>query len=209
MDKNKKEAVLLKKQPLLNGAGGGTRTHPHNSINVDKSRLFSVVVNFVVNLCVFQHTDSFLYRHVLRLAARILEHILKLLDSVFRTVGAAVPSAAVPSIAGGKAPHTVAASAIAVAAHVTLCVPFAGTAVAIGHHDFVDVLDAVYKLVDDIECACIVFDIQLKNIGLFRSGGLTVLTVFLAIVVLAAVALISFAVKTVIHDAKAAKRPQD
>ena len=139
------------------GAGGGTRTHPHNSINVDKSRLFSVVVNFVVNLCVFQHTDCFLYRHVLRLAAGILEHILKLLDSVFRTVGAAVPSAAVPSIAGGKAPHTVAASAIAVAAHVTLCVPFAGTAVAIGHHDFVDVLDAVYKLVDDIECAWIQF----------------------------------------------------
>ena len=55
----------------------------------------------------------------------------------------------------------------------------------------------------------VIFDIQLKNIGLFRSGGLTVLAVFLAIVVLAAVALIAFAVKTVIHDAKSAKRPQD
>lgn len=55
----------------------------------------------------------------------------------------------------------------------------------------------------------IIFDIQLKKTGLFKSGGLTVLAVFLAIVVLAAVALIAFAVKTVIHDAKAAKRPQD
>lgn len=55
----------------------------------------------------------------------------------------------------------------------------------------------------------IIFDIQLKKTGLFKSGGLTVLTVFLAIVVIAAVALIAFAVKTVIHDAKAAKRPQD
>ena len=35
------------------------------------------------------------------------------------------------------------------------------------------------------------------------------LAVFLAIVVLAAVALIAFAVKTVIHDAKTAKSPQD
>lgn len=55
----------------------------------------------------------------------------------------------------------------------------------------------------------IIFDIQLKKTGLFKSGGLTALAVFLAIVVLAAVALIAFAVKTVIHDAKAAKRPQD
>lgn len=55
----------------------------------------------------------------------------------------------------------------------------------------------------------VIFDIQLKNTGLFRSGGLTVLTVFLAIVALAAVALIAFAIKTVAHDAKAAKRPQD
>ena len=44
---------------------------------------------------------------------------------------------------------------------------------------------------------------------MFKSGGLTVLAVFLAIVVLAAVALIAFAVKTVIHDAKAAKSPQE
>lgn len=43
---------------------------------------------------------------------------------------------------------------------------------------------------------------QLKNIGLFKSGGLTVLAVFLAIVVIAAVALIAFAVKLVIHDMK-------
>lgn len=55
----------------------------------------------------------------------------------------------------------------------------------------------------------IIFDIQLKNIGLFKSGGLTLLAVFLAIVVLAAVALIAFAVKTVIHDAKTAKSSQD
>ena len=44
---------------------------------------------------------------------------------------------------------------------------------------------------------------------MFKSGGLTVLAVFLAIVVLAAVALIAFAVKTVIHDAKTAKCPQN
>lgn len=55
----------------------------------------------------------------------------------------------------------------------------------------------------------IVVDIQLKNIGLFKSGGLTVLAVFLAIVVLAAVALIAFALKTVIHDAKTTKSPQE
>lgn len=55
----------------------------------------------------------------------------------------------------------------------------------------------------------IIVDIQLKDIGLFKSGGLTVLAVFLAIVVLAAVALIAFAVKTVIHDAKTTKSPQD
>lgn len=55
----------------------------------------------------------------------------------------------------------------------------------------------------------IIVDIQLKNIGLFKSGGLTVLAVFLAAVVLAAVALIAFAVKTVIHDAKTTKSPQD
>lgn len=45
----------------------------------------------------------------------------------------------------------------------------------------------------------IIFDIQLKNIGLFKSSGLTVLAVFLAIVVVAAIALIAFAVKTVVH----------
>ena len=55
----------------------------------------------------------------------------------------------------------------------------------------------------------VILDIQLKNIGVFKSGGLTVLAMFLAIVVLAAVALIAFAVKTVIHDAKAAKSPQE
>ena len=55
----------------------------------------------------------------------------------------------------------------------------------------------------------IIFDIQIKNMGLFQSSGLTVLAVFLAIVVLAAVALIAFAIKTVVHDAKIIKRPQD
>ena len=47
------------------------------------------------------------------------------------------------------------------------------------------------------------------NSGVFKSGGLTVLAVFLAIVVLAAVDLIAFAVKTVINDAKATKSPQE
>ena len=55
----------------------------------------------------------------------------------------------------------------------------------------------------------IIFDIQLKNIGLFRSSGLTVLAVFLAVVVLAAVALVAFALKTVVHDAKIIKTPRD
>lgn len=55
----------------------------------------------------------------------------------------------------------------------------------------------------------IIFDIQLKNMGLFQSSGLTVLAVFLAIVVVAAIALIAFAVKTVVHDAKIMKSPQD
>lgn len=55
----------------------------------------------------------------------------------------------------------------------------------------------------------IIFDIQLKNIGLFKSGSLTVLAVFLAIVVLAAVALIAAAIKTVVRDAKITKSPQD
>lgn len=54
-----------------------------------------------------------------------------------------------------------------------------------------------------------IFDVQLKNIGLFKSDGLTVLAVFLAVVVLAAVTLIAFAVKTVIHDAKTTKSPQE
>lgn len=55
----------------------------------------------------------------------------------------------------------------------------------------------------------VIFDIQLKNTGLFKSGGLTVLAVFLAIVALAAVALIAFAIKTVAHDARIIKRQKD
>lgn len=55
----------------------------------------------------------------------------------------------------------------------------------------------------------IIFDIQLRNMGLFRSSGLTVLAVFLAGVVLAAVALIAFAIKTVAHDARIIKRQKD
>lgn len=55
----------------------------------------------------------------------------------------------------------------------------------------------------------IIFDIQLKNIGLFQSGDLTVLAVVLAVVVVAAITLIAFAIKTVAHDAKIIKRPQD
>lgn len=55
----------------------------------------------------------------------------------------------------------------------------------------------------------VIFDIQLKKTGLFKSSGLTVLAVFLAIVVLAAVALIAFAIKTVAHDARIIKRQKD
>lgn len=55
----------------------------------------------------------------------------------------------------------------------------------------------------------IIFDIQLKNAGLFRPSGLTVLEVFLAVIVLVAVALVAFALKTVAHDAKIMKTPQD
>lgn len=48
----------------------------------------------------------------------------------------------------------------------------------------------------------IIFDIGLKDIGLFKSGGLTVLAVFLSITVLAALAAIAYAIKTVVRDAK-------
>ncbi len=55
----------------------------------------------------------------------------------------------------------------------------------------------------------IIFDIQLKNMGLFQTSGLTVLAVFLTIVVVAAVGMVAFAIKTVVHDAKIIKSPQD
>ena len=55
----------------------------------------------------------------------------------------------------------------------------------------------------------IIFDIQLKNIGLFQFGGSTVLAAVLGIVVVAAITLIAIAIKTVAHDAKIVKRPQD
>lgn len=55
----------------------------------------------------------------------------------------------------------------------------------------------------------IVFDIQLKNIGLFKSSGSTVLAVVLAIVIIIALTLIAFAIKTVVHDARITKRPRD
>lgn len=55
----------------------------------------------------------------------------------------------------------------------------------------------------------IIFDIQFKNIGLFKSGGLTVLAVVFVIVVIVAITLIAIAIKTVIHDAKITKRSQD
>lgn len=55
----------------------------------------------------------------------------------------------------------------------------------------------------------IIFDIQLKNIGLFQSGGSTVLAVVLGIVIIAAITLIAFAIKTIAHDARITKRPQD
>lgn len=55
----------------------------------------------------------------------------------------------------------------------------------------------------------IIFDIQFKNIGLFKSGSLTVLAIVLALVVVAAITLIAIAIKTVVHDAKITKRSQD
>lgn len=55
----------------------------------------------------------------------------------------------------------------------------------------------------------IIFDIQFKNIGLFKSGGLTVLAVVFVIVVIVAITLIAIAIKTVVHDAKITKRPRD
>lgn len=55
----------------------------------------------------------------------------------------------------------------------------------------------------------IIFDIQLKNIGLFKSSSLTACAVVLGIVVIVAIVLIAVAIKTVVHDAKIAKRPQD
>ena len=55
----------------------------------------------------------------------------------------------------------------------------------------------------------IIFDIQLKNIGLFKSSRLTVLAIVLAIVVIAAITLIAIAIKTVAHDARIIKRSQD
>lgn len=55
----------------------------------------------------------------------------------------------------------------------------------------------------------IIFDIQLKNSGLFKSGSLTVLAIVLALVVVAAITLIAIAIKTVAHDARITKRSQD
>lgn len=46
----------------------------------------------------------------------------------------------------------------------------------------------------------IVFDIQLKNLGLFRSTGVTVSAVLLAVIVLAAIALLIHSLKTVFND---------
>ena len=50
----------------------------------------------------------------------------------------------------------------------------------------------------------ICFDIQFKNAGLFKSDGLTVLAVALAVIVLGAIALIVYALRTVIRDYKGA-----
>lgn len=46
----------------------------------------------------------------------------------------------------------------------------------------------------------IIFDIQLKHMGLFQSGGLTALAVMLGVIVLSALVLMVFAIKTVIRD---------
>lgn len=46
----------------------------------------------------------------------------------------------------------------------------------------------------------VVFDIQLKNIGLFRSANVTVAAVFVVIIIIGAVALLIHALKTVYND---------
>lgn len=51
----------------------------------------------------------------------------------------------------------------------------------------------------------VIFDIQLKNIGFFQSSGLTLLAILLSLVVIASVALIAYAIKTVVRDAKPIK----
>ncbi len=48
----------------------------------------------------------------------------------------------------------------------------------------------------------ICFDIRLKNAGLFKSGGMTALAVLLALIVLSAIALMVYALKTVIRDCR-------
>lgn len=67
-------------------------------------------------------------------------------------------------------------------------------------------LSAIVALLVCAVIGYIIFDIQLKNIGLFQSTGVAVSTVLLIIIVLAAVALIIYAIKTV---AKERKSPQN
>ncbi len=51
----------------------------------------------------------------------------------------------------------------------------------------------------------VLFDMSLKTAGLFRSSGIALTAAFLAVIVLAAVALIAYALKTVIRDSKGDK----
>ena len=50
-----------------------------------------------------------------------------------------------------------------------------------------------------------IFDIQLKNIGLFQSSGLTLLAILLSLVVIASVVLVVYAICVVVRDAKTVK----
>lgn len=63
-------------------------------------------------------------------------------------------------------------------------------------------LSAIVALLVCAVIGYIIFDIQLKNIGLFQSTGVAVSAVLLVIIVLAAVALIVYAIKTVAKEHK-------
>lgn len=67
-------------------------------------------------------------------------------------------------------------------------------------------LSAIVALLVCAVIGYIAFDIQLKNIGLFQSTGVAISAVLLVIIVLAAIALIVYALKTVVDDHKKSPR---